>query len=570
VNRSHRPAGQVVARVASAPGTSGANVARFTLENIPSQTRPLTDFYGHPLQNADNTVVGNVAPGSGTVPQWMDSALATGWAQYAQSQIQLAAANQDPIALKNAAHGVMQYFNSINIPWMIDPVSRFLSQAWFTGPPDPHGPPLASEFAASTRYNNTVWLAPHQTRCIIVPGTGIFGINSYGGCNSDDSDTDSAPGPIVNYSGTIPNAARRVFSRCFTDPTNALTHPTQILPRMQFLLRVPPAYTKIPSPSAWSNDNAPQVFDLGLLTSPTAYNDFVWQSEAKQFYRAADCSDRTAAPEGWDTYAFDSNWVGSGGTVGNPAEPEQLRPSYADYLPWLQAWVASIVSRTPEQVVLDSRGYALWRNMRTAQAAGGSLSALAGGAVATVTALSTTDPALGADLRGIGAMAGAVGAALSPATFGISGLIGGVVAALSSLAATVVPPNLQSVFIDDLERPKPWLERSWLEGSPFDLSQYGAPSALEVPAPPGWTRPVRNLTVALGVQDFAAVLQGLTASSDGSAIAPPATPSFFGITPAEALVGAVVLAVAAVGVYVATRPAPPPANPRTSRSSRVR
>jgi hypothetical protein len=477
-------------------GAPSASAAQWKLLDIPVESRPILDLKGQPLLNGSNPP-GQVgvppAPTPGqpppptSFPQWMDPDLYVAWVAYARQRFNAAVRSKDVGALKDACVAITQAYNALNIPWVIDPPARFLHQRYIAGAPGtlvaPN--PLQSEFGPRTPYNDTVWLAPKGgDRCVIEPGFGPTAANkSYGGCNSDSGSGNTWGMPAVGtYTGLIPRLARAAFDRDTTDRAHAASHPTQFVPRLQFILRAPALYSKL-GPGAPYNAVPPErtipnpwPFDLGILSADVVTNDVVWNGETLQIHEGAD-------PEGWDSYALDSNW-----SAGFEGVAQQVRPSYGAYVPYLEEWIRALESRSAANVVQDARAYAVYRNVRAQQAAGGTFQSIAGNVIANANVLSTPNGTVGNELRIAGAAAAATGAALSTVTFGISALVGGAVAAITTVSADFVAPDLHTTYIDDLERPKPWIERSWLAGSPADASPDGMP-ALVVPGPPGWTRP---------------------------------------------------------------------------------
>lgn len=458
--------------------------SNWQLHAIYTTPRPLVDVHGRPLLNGPTgTQVGTAV--SGVLEHWMDAPQYGGWVPYARAQWSHAAANQDPVALQNAAKAVMAAYNAANIPWPIDPIARALHQEMIAGPPATVGSGLA-EFSGSRPYNASVMLGPDPGRCIVVPG--IASGDTYGGCNSDEA---VAGGVQTSaFTGALPHLARARYS-AFPYPGGLPGNPVQYLPRLQFILRVPDTQSMLGVQYRPGSDpHTPFPFDPGLVTADVIYNDVIWRTEPKQVYLYNDGSDASSDPDGWDVCAFDRGSAGA---------PEQFRLGWTDYVTYLDGWIGALESRTIYQLVQDARAYAIYRNTKSWTIEGGTgLSSLAGGIAGNLTALQTPNAALGGDLRIAAAAAAATGAALAPATFGISALIAGAVSATLLLSVSAVPPDLTHIYIDDLERPKPWIERSWLGGSPSLVTQSDGPPALDIPDPPGWTRPVMYTNLAIG------------------------------------------------------------------------
>ena len=456
--------------------------SRFQLIAIPTTARPLLGADRQPLRNPDNSIVGQISA-SGELLHWHDPDLYTAWVAEARRQWTLATRNRDPVAMQSAAKAVMKACNAANVPWWIDPQLRALHQMFISGLPDPNGPAVSAAFAGSYRYNDTEWLAPDPGRCIIAPSHDI----PYGGCLSDN--TSGAQTFLTSrpaFGGALAAQAREFYNTKGPSASMWSSSPIQFLPRMQFVVRVPDEHSRLPAQYfSRNNPNVPLPFDLGILYSATLYNDVIWKTERKQYYVHANGSDASNNPDGYDVWAFDRNAIVGG-------SPQQIRPSYEAYAPYVSAMISALEGRTAAQMIQDARAYAIWRNA-IAVATGGSLQNLFGGQVANIEAITTPNGTIATSLQAsvalVAAAAAAVGAAIGPVTGGVGALVGGAVAGIAAVAAQYVPPDLSRVYIDDVERPKPWIERSWLSGDPTDVNQS---PALNLDSPPGWVRPYRQ------------------------------------------------------------------------------
>lgn len=476
----------------------------YRLLTISVQNRPLAGLNGQPMLDDRGNAVGNVPTGSASLLHWMDPELAIGWRAEARRRVDAAVANRDPAALIAAGRAVMLVYDALNVPWVTDPVGRLLYQAYVAGPPSLGGAGrFVNEYrgGAAYPYNDNVWLAANQplldagrtdpNHCIVIPP---LGGHYFGGCVTDLT---TPPRQTLPYAGAIPAGTRGVINRhdwgAVPDPTQ---HPSQFLDRMQFAVVVP-------NGSALPVDQqrrVPLPFDLGLLTAPQVRNALLTYTtrsfsggdpadavERLQTYVHLDGSDATTDPDGWDVYGFDSNY-----TLASPNVPERMRPSYEDYAPWLDRWVTALEARTPAQIVQDARGYTMFRNGLAASVNGGAAS-LAGAITNVSDAQLAANPAVVNDIHIAAAATAALGVALAAPTAGISALIGGAASAILVLAATLSPPDLALISVDDLQRPKPWFERAWLGGvGPGSQGPEGAPS-LSIDAPPGWVRPLSTL-----------------------------------------------------------------------------
>lgn len=163
-----------------------------------------------------------------------------------------------------------------------------------------------------------------------------------------------------------------------------------------------------------------------------------------------------------------------GGREGGVAAP--LR----SYLQYFSTWVNGILSRTPYQVIQDSRAFVVYQNSRTITLNGGTDVAI--GQIlrtdqdvyaqmhtpnSSLDAAAAAAPLLG---TAIGAAAGGIGAPLGA-------VIGGAVGAVIKIVNLSIPGDVRGHGRDDLGRYKLRFERGWLSGNPAAASpDEGAPA----------------------------------------------------------------------------------------------
>lgn len=472
----------------------------------------MRDASGNALVMPDGSAVGSNANVGGVFPHWYAREAAIGWIAEARRRIDAVSANRNAGAdtfqgMTDALKALMNAYNALNIPWVVDPAARALYRRYIAG--NPAGPNAVSSEFGPRNYNSS------------------FSIQNYYRVQTE-----------VSFEGSIPRAGRAVFNQCMTDPANAGRHPGQFLQTFEPRVDVAQAY-------AGSN----RENFLGLSLDPRA--DFTVESApAVQNYAAANAPlglgfcripgqggggcpscDPGTGWAGWNTYNFDSSWVGLFGDTA----PLKFASALQDYWWWFDAWQRALAARTPEQIIQDSRAYAIYLNSWSVQQNGGSIAQLLNGIGLTQQKLNSPDPQLQAAVRSVGSAIASLGALTAAGTGGMSALIGGAVAGVLSVASNYVPPDTSSIFLDDLKRAKPVFERGWLAGSPASDAPGNAPE-LSVPDPPA----AANAWPPIAVIDPSALLSPTASTLPRS-----------GADSANALVvGGLVLAAAGVGWYV--------------------
>jgi len=164
-----------------------------------------------------------------------------------------------------------------------------------------------------------------------------------------------------------------------------------------------------------------------------------------------------------------------------------ITPPLIEHLSWLRAWVHSLVTRSPAQIIQDSRAYTAWQNLRTLSANASALEQI--GSLGATISQQQHAPDVGLELAaGSLAIAGGVAAAVGGPVGAVVGLVAGATAAVIKITDAVVTKGTKGIGRDDLGRYKPQLERAWLSGDPATgLVSAGAPAlpASELQDPPG-------------------------------------------------------------------------------------
>jgi hypothetical protein len=452
--------------------------AVWSLESISAQPRTIVDLDGHPLGLPGGGTLGSGS--TGELAHWLSPELASACCADARAALARAVGRRDPAPLGLVLRRIMDCYNALNVPWQIDPPARMLWRRWLSGPPRT----VASAFDAHGDFNPCT-----TTRAQLDPRVYV--------CNAPQ--------------GRIPIAGRDVFVRCLpAGPTTAQTVVGQFVSYYWCGQDLCPGTTlagsTLPVPlgpgdnrNVWPSRAIDRVVGGGMHLqnyagvggSPAGFGE-VRDS-------ACNPSGRPDPINGWDAYGFDSGWVGL---------PPPLRYAAAskDFVPWLDAWISALERRTPEQVVIDARLFALYLNGYTVAGSGYSdINAAAHNMGVDLSMEWAANEQATQDLgivRGAGSALGGVVAAFavaagasSVASAGIGALIVGSVAAITAIAAALWPPDLSAVYLDDLLRPRPWIERSWLDGTPADQTPAGAPVNVYIVAPAGF---VSGASTAIG------------------------------------------------------------------------
>lgn len=128
------------------------------------------------------------------------------------------------------------------------------------------------------------------------------------------------------------------------------------------------------------------------------------------------------------------------------------------YFEWLRNWVDIMLATTPQEIILSVREFATYWNFYVIRMNAGVANAIAGQWSQATTANPT--------LTAVGATAAGLGAALSGVTYGISAVVGALVAGTIAIYNALPDGAKIGEGRDDLGRIKIILERSWLAGDP--------------------------------------------------------------------------------------------------------
>jgi hypothetical protein len=450
----------VAGPVVNAPAPIGD--ASWALLAIAQQATTIVGLDGAPLRLPDGTPLGG--GGGGELRHWLDAALASACVVQARWALWRALADRDGLALAECLQWIAAAYNCLNIPWQIDPPARMLWRRYFSGP----ATDLATEFA----------------------GGGPTGAD-WNACTGIAQQLDPRAFVCTSPVGLIPAAGRAVFAHCA--PAGARDAVGQFVAWHWIGQAQPPGAAPVlrgDAPGVRPTRDGDRVQAIAL-----ALQNFA-DSRGGAFGQARDaaCAPLAAGVDvvnTWDRYGFDAGFVGS--------SPPPLRYSaaQADFAPWLSDWLDALEARTATQVVLQARLFGTYLNLRTAN--GVDLAQLAQAQGHSIGDEFASNPVAQQDLHvaqvGAGALAAVLGSlaiaagASAPLTAGVGALVMGSITAGAAIAAALWPPDLSDFRLDDLLRPRPWIERGWLAGSPGDASAHGAPVEVMVLAPPDWTRP---------------------------------------------------------------------------------
>jgi len=343
--------------------------------------------------------------------------------------------------------------NNLNIFIWSDPVSRACYRKWLSGPPasfanifDPRlnwggdrtgGSGFGSGFEVG-------WYVPNSNLPVI-----------------DDSDT----------TGLIPKAARAKFRAAISTVTN----PNQFVPTIGFDLST----VHGEAPSGGSNEITrellvalqPNVINRhwiiqGSLGSDTCVAGFAYprvcQYVPGQIVGVGGFKDN-ARVQGddwnrWDTFFAQAPAIGYSGTLICAEGPYR-------YLPFLRELVAGFLSRTPAEIVQDTRAFITYQNAEGVIANGGPAAFLAASTGASGDVL-TQMVQTNAGAQGASTAAIAVGTALVAAGgyAAVAGLIVMAAGYFAQIADRLIAKDVTGHGKDDLGRFKPVLERFALSG----------------------------------------------------------------------------------------------------------
>lgn len=424
-------------------------------------------------------------------------------------------------AMQAGFQALMYGFNALNIPWYMYAPARALWRQYVAGPPQVIGANADyAEYAATANYNDN-WFVP----------------------------TSDWPG--WSQGSATQNTARLAAATPELGGPAGIAYTPSVFPWLQVPAQFAgdggdvsgdPSYAPV-------SENSPAIgggFPDLRQGNPWTHFRSVPQGQYR-FYDNPQHDTGARSTLNWQVYSFDSPTFGY----------KRIGAPEVYFLPWLEAWSAMMADADPAAVVTAARAYTVYRNSKSATLNGGPLAFLQ-----TVSSLpgevlrSEVTGSTQTALQGAAAATAALGAALAPVTFGISGVIGGGIALALSVGSTLVR-NSPRIARDEFGRFKPVLERGWLAGDPSDASSTGVPP-LEIPDPPGFSRSGSPLT-ASSLANLGSMVD-VTAYRSGGSAPQRSTPSTDVTTPL------VVLAVGGALVYAGYQLLGPPARRRAGRS----
>lgn len=481
----------------------------------------------------------NPAPNStpSEIYNLVDASSATAAVQGKVTQVSDAGTiNGDIDAVCAAMYALMQGYNALNIPWYMDPAARALWRTYMAGPPETQGGTGAGSWqdAVYGNYNynsswfvnaqnipafsagqiptltyalmrnvpelmaessvspNNPWFVPSVWPTIVVP--------FYGRITSEQNINPVYEPVIVNYvsmgglalptliSGTTivvaqVQGALQILSNIWAVPTSV------------FRIYLNPASGSVVNNAGSTFGNNPNAWNLaeqnGLYTVAFPGNPNTWvQQYGYPSYLVGDPQVGqflSNASGTWLTFSFSAT---NSGSPSGLLTSSFISPPHAYYIPWIRDWVASVLSRSVDQIAVAGRLYAVYCNMM-----GYSQQSWPGGFVAAATqlpanTLSAPTP-VRQELQTGATTALGLGGALAVPTYGISLLVGAGIAGGLMYAASTYQQDPNATR-DDLGRYKPVLERGALSGQ---INQAPLPSKSPntiIAAPQGWVRPGTN------------------------------------------------------------------------------
>ncbi len=372
--------------------------------------------------------------------------------------------------ITDVLRAIARGYNLLNVVWHNDPVAREAYRAHLAGPPKFEGQSASGVFAADQDYN-PAWYTHDEFLPQAQPTGGDLqqtALSMTGGKWGGKPGDKFAPSALLVLASMDPigdNGPVALSKRVYNAPavTSALR---QTCP-------VGPIYN-------------------GLTLDFTSAIDFPWRKRCEAgsngFGSAlkAIMPDGTALPDGFDDWrAAYRGQLYQSDPVFNQGDGGIVAP-LADYYPWLYAWAKSLTSRSPLQIIQDTRAYTAWQNALTLQANQAALQQIAD--LGNVLSQQQHAPDEGWNIA-----AGTLGvvAAVASAAGGVGaivGLVAGAAAAVIKVTDAIVTKGTKGIGRDDLGRYKPQFERGWLSGNPAitDVS-VGAPSlpSSELQDPPG-------------------------------------------------------------------------------------
>lgn len=416
-------------------------------------------------------------PRGGAITQWMDTDLAAACFAEARRQMDFAvnyASSKDPSgdlngeqALGSAVYWIINGYNALNIPWYMDPSARSLFRQYLAGPPLTYaGITTTSEFGSLSSYNDK-WFVPGSR----YPGYSL--------------------GIISQQMYSLMKSVPELNDPEYTKQCINLWPYTWIPPLLRGNGPQDPVYgNNIANAFAGLNGFQDET-DFSWVNAPGGDQSRDWQHPAgpnidnnNPYNGITNNSWRTFS---WQNNAFFSQF----------GAPKVISTPVIFYVPWIDAWATSVVSRDPQSIVIAARTYTTYTNYSKATASGSAQNFI--NQVLAVPGLENQQATTGPTQDSLRVAAGtvaALGVAFSGVTYGISGIVGGIIAGGLSIASATVR-NTPHIARDDLGRFKPVIERGWLAGNPTVNGDLGRPP-ISVPAPIGWTRPLSQMVTAYG------------------------------------------------------------------------
>lgn len=468
----------------------------FQLLTITTQDRPVLRPDGEPAPAEEQLVVGQ------TFKHWADTTNARRWFLQAWAWLNDASYKAECDAPPNftdyainaeqtrkqldfvgrVCWALMQGYNHLNVPAMNDPAARRAYHKWVSG--GPAGSTLSAQMQN--------WFRPEANF-----GGGSFDTGELGRWFLPNRAYPIFGGPAPAAGGNIGKLARNAFDRLYDAGPGrapAAEYPSAFVVNVGITLE-----------SDNRGENKPgNPVDYQLYVRNRAFSD--------REYSTPEITDRLLGtrgvgyllPEGvrlpnpytsgyqfWDWRAvfFDVDpWAGPAGDG-----PKPLVAPMRAYLDYLNELVEAALSRSPEQIIQDTRAFVAWMNAMQIQVgysrnANAFLSGVMGVDATSRLQQLAGDPnlALASNLVGtFGAGIGGVVAAANPIAGGIVALASGAVSGILRLINTQITGDVRGVGVDDFGRWKPRLVRSVLSGD-ISNADYGMPQINETylqPAP---------------------------------------------------------------------------------------
>lgn len=472
---------------------------------------PVWPYVGDLAEEAQQPKVGN------TIAHWANKPRACSWFQQAQNwlrdypsleqcdapRVWSSVPSRDDMARNEeqsrkqidfvfrVVNAIAQGYNALNLVAMNDPMVRRAYHKWISGPPEGDTVPeqLLSWFEPASSFGGGVttsaqgrrygrWFFPNEKNPI------------FGGTvkrNATILRTTGARSPA----GMIPLHARVEFQRLYP---NAGTHPSEFVITVKIPLKRQPRAEEPPNTIAEYQTFTRNEAEVNPVRSPATASFF--GNTGRGFM--PDSSELPALPGNstvfWDWRAtfFDTTVLGQ---EGSDIKLGLVAPMRA-YLDYLAEIVEAAMSRSMDQIILDTRVYVGWLN--TAQILYGyrrNSEAFIGAVQRTEGDALRQQLEGNQDLRTASRLVGGLGAGIATvlAPTGPGALVGGVIGLISGVASGVMnavagawKADVVGKGVDDMGRWKPVLQRGYLSGDVnVALSEPSVGDGGRVPTPPG-------------------------------------------------------------------------------------